>query len=254
MSWRKSKFLVLFPRFPGYRRRRCSHPMPETKADTPSLSDSGLHSAAPTPPPTTPEPQELPEDELVSGRLTIQISAARGLSLPQGICLPEPVQKMLDSQAATLAASVTPTTVSQQRAKSGHKSRDSVQRQQSWWLPYCILEFDVNEVPSIHCLLFQPFRPIADVPPPSRAGSYRPTWGKPRRTRLDVLGKFVRLSPYPASTAPAPVPVPVPALPPVPSPASATGLRLSPRLAEGSGAPFVSFYATRNQSMACDFL
>ena len=53
---------------------------------------------------------------------------------------------MIDSQAATLAASVTPTTVNQQRAKLGHKSRDSVQRQESWWLPYCILEFDVNEV------------------------------------------------------------------------------------------------------------
>ena len=53
---------------------------------------------------------------------------------------------MIDSQAATLAASVTPTTVNQQRAKLGHKSRDSMQRQESWWLPYCILEFDVNEV------------------------------------------------------------------------------------------------------------
>ena len=45
-----------------------------------------------------------------------------------------------------MAASVTPTTVNQRRAKLGHKSRDSVQRQESWWLPYCILEFDVNEV------------------------------------------------------------------------------------------------------------
>ncbi len=45
-----------------------------------------------------------------------------------------------------MAASVTPTTVNQQRAKLGHKSRDSMQRQESWWLPYCILEFDVNEV------------------------------------------------------------------------------------------------------------
>ena len=71
---------------------------------------------------------------------------------------------MIDSQVATLAASVTPTTVNQQRAKLGHKSRDSVQRQQSWWLPYCILEFDLNEVrgtsslsPSI-TLLTLPYR------------------------------------------------------------------------------------------------
>ena len=56
---------------------------------------------------------------------------------------------MIDSQAATLAASVTPSTVNHQRAKLGHKSRDSVQRQQSWWLPYCILEFDLNEVRTV---------------------------------------------------------------------------------------------------------
>jgi len=155
MSWRKSKFFSSLPltTLTTIMLTQPSHSPAETKADTPSLSDSGLHSAAPTPPPTTPEPQELPDDEVISGRLTIQISAARGLSLPQDALLPDAVQKMVESQAATLAANVTPTTVNQQRAKLGHKSRDSVQRQQSWWLPYCILEFDVNEVHRRHHLL-----------------------------------------------------------------------------------------------------
>ena|SRR5258706_1883505 len=145
MSWRKSKFFYSLP-LTTTRLAQCSHSLAETKADPTALSDSSLHSAAPTPPPTTPEPQELPDDEPISGRLTIQISAARGLSLPQDALLPDAVQKMIDSQAATLAASVTPSTVNHQRARLGHKSRDSVQRQQSWWLPYCILEFDLNEV------------------------------------------------------------------------------------------------------------
>ena len=148
MSWRKSKFFYSLP-FTMTRPAQCSHPPAETKGDTTALTDSGLQSAAPTPPPTTPEPQELPDDEPISGRLTIQISAARGLSLPQDASLPDAVQKMIDSQAATLAASITPSTVNHQRAKLGHKSRDSVQRQQSWWLPYCILEFDLNEVRTV---------------------------------------------------------------------------------------------------------
>ena len=86
-----------------------------------------------------------------------------------------------------MAAGVTPTTVNQQRAKLGHKSRDSVQRQQSWWLPYCILEFDLNEVRGTSSPLSSPCSLFL-------AGSHRPTRRKPRRTSLDVLGKFVRLS------------------------------------------------------------
>ena len=31
-------------------------------------------------------------------------------------------------------------------ASPGHRSRDSVQRKQLWWLPYVVLEFDKNEV------------------------------------------------------------------------------------------------------------
>lgn len=53
---------------------------------------------------------------------------------------------MVNSEQAQLAASVTASSVSSQRAKPGHRQRDSVQRENSWWLPYVILEFDVNEV------------------------------------------------------------------------------------------------------------
>jgi serum/glucocorticoid-regulated kinase 2 len=53
---------------------------------------------------------------------------------------------MVNSQQAQLAASITASSVSSQRAKPGHRQRDSVQRENSWWLPYVILEFDVNEV------------------------------------------------------------------------------------------------------------
>jgi hypothetical protein len=84
----------------------------------------------------------------------------------------------------------------------------------------------------IHCLLFSPFRPTADIQPPSRAGSHRPTRRDPY-CRLDVLGVFTS------------VPIPsqrrtrtharTPTRTPGRASASATGARLPPRLAEGFG-------------------
>jgi len=50
--------------------------------------------------------------------------------------LPEAVQEMVDLQAAVFAASVT--------TRLPISSTQS--RQQSWWLHYCTLEFDVSEV------------------------------------------------------------------------------------------------------------
>ncbi|CCA67867.1 probable Serine/threonine-protein kinase gad8 [Serendipita indica DSM 11827] len=99
-----------------------------------------------TNPPTTPEPPELAHDLPITGRLSIQVTAARDLSLPPNTKLPEAIAKMVNSQQAQLAASITASSISSQRAKPGHKPRDSVQREQSWWLPYALLEFDVNEV------------------------------------------------------------------------------------------------------------
>lgn len=116
---------------------------PETKA---AAAESAKSEASSTNPPTTPEPTELPDELPITGRLSIQVTAAKGLSLPPGTKIPPAVEAMVNSQQAQLAASVTASSISSQRAKPGHRPRDSVQREQSWWLPYVILEFDVNEV------------------------------------------------------------------------------------------------------------
>ncbi|KAK2465353.1 hypothetical protein APHAL10511_002707 [Amanita phalloides] len=80
-----------------------------------------------------------------SGLLAIRVLWAEGLSLPPSAALPPAVQNALSSQQAKLAASVSPSSVTQQRlAKRGN--RDSVQRAQCWWLPYLVMEYEVNQV------------------------------------------------------------------------------------------------------------
>ena len=64
-----------------------------------------------------------------SGVLVISVIAARGLSLPPGVSLPQSIQQALASRP------------------NGHsRVRESLQRKQMWWLPYIVLEFDKNEV------------------------------------------------------------------------------------------------------------
>ncbi|KAF8645144.1 hypothetical protein AX16_007972 [Volvariella volvacea WC 439] len=80
-----------------------------------------------------------------SGLLAIRVLWAEGLSLPAGVAVPAAVQTALNSQQAKVAASVSPSSVTQQRlAKKGN--RDSVQRAQCWWLPYLVMEYEVNQV------------------------------------------------------------------------------------------------------------
>ncbi|KAL5519852.1 YPK1 [Sanghuangporus baumii] len=81
-----------------------------------------------------------------SGMLAIRIMTAEGLGLPAGSAVPPAVQSALDSSEAKVAASVSPSSVNQQRLAKGRTQRDSVQRTQCWWLPYLVLEFDVNQV------------------------------------------------------------------------------------------------------------
>ncbi|RXW24432.1 hypothetical protein EST38_g1404 [Candolleomyces aberdarensis] len=85
-----------------------------------------------------------------SGLLTIRVLWAEGLALPPGIPTPAVVQNALSSQQAKVAASVSPSSVHQQRlakkSKASKGSRDSVQRTQCWWLPYLVMEYEVNQV------------------------------------------------------------------------------------------------------------
>ncbi|THV00841.1 serine/threonine protein kinase [Dendrothele bispora CBS 962.96] len=83
-----------------------------------------------------------------SGLLAIRVLWAEGLSLPSGTTLPPAVQNALASQQAKVAASVSPSSVQQQRlAKTkGNRCRDSIQRTQCWWLPYIVMEYEVNQV------------------------------------------------------------------------------------------------------------
>ncbi|KAG8690203.1 AGC protein kinase Gad8 [Ceratobasidium sp. 423] len=98
-----------------------------------------------TPTPGNPDPESAPLAR--NGLLLINVLAARGLTLPAGVAMPPAIDKALNSQQAQIAASVTSSSVSQrQQQAKGHKTRDSMQRKQCWWLPYVVLEFDKNEV------------------------------------------------------------------------------------------------------------
>jgi len=119
------------------------------KEATSSNSKASLGaSPAPSSRSTTPTPGNPSPSGLVArnGLLLINVLAARGLTLPAGVSMPPAVEKALNSQQAQIAASVTSSSVSQRQQASRHKTRDSMQRKQCWWLPYVVLEFDKNEV------------------------------------------------------------------------------------------------------------
>ncbi|KAH9166061.1 AGC/Akt protein kinase [Lactarius sanguifluus] len=80
-----------------------------------------------------------------TGILSIRVLWAEGISVPQGTQVPAVVQAALSSQQAMVAASISPASVSQSRLAARGK-RDSVQRTQCWWLPYIVMEFEVNQI------------------------------------------------------------------------------------------------------------
>jgi len=102
--------------------------------------ESSPRSTTPTPgnPDGTPQPR--------SGLLTIRVTSAEGLAVPPGTSVPPAVQSALTSAEAKVAASVSPSSVTQQRLAKSKSNRESVQRVQCWWLPYMVMEFDVNQV------------------------------------------------------------------------------------------------------------
>jgi serum/glucocorticoid-regulated kinase 2 len=98
-----------------------------------------------------------------SGVLTIRVLWAEGLTVPPGTSVPPAVQAALTSQQAKVAASVSPSSVTQQRLAKSRGSRfvgcrspkllridiinrDSIQRTQCWWLPYLVIEYEVNQI------------------------------------------------------------------------------------------------------------
>jgi len=96
-----------------------------------------------TPRSTTPTPDNRPR----SGLLAVRVLWAEGLAVPSGTAVPAAVQAALNSQQAKVASSVSPSSVTQQRlATKTHGSRDSIQRTQCWWLPYLVMEYEVNQV------------------------------------------------------------------------------------------------------------
>ncbi|KAF9242535.1 kinase-like domain-containing protein [Melanogaster broomeanus] len=96
---------------------------------------------------TTPTPRN-PDGKPASrtGLLTIRVLWAEGLALPTGVAVPPSVQAALSTQQAKAAASVSPSSVMQRRVAKRHSAKDSIQRTQCWWLPYLVMEFEVNQV------------------------------------------------------------------------------------------------------------
>ncbi|KJA18018.1 hypothetical protein HYPSUDRAFT_45732 [Hypholoma sublateritium FD-334 SS-4] len=98
--------------------------------------------------PTPANPNAVEEKRTYrSGLLTIRVMGAEGLAVPTGTVVPPAVQSALTSQQAKVAASVSPSSINQQRLANRTKgSRDSVQRAQCWWLPYLVMEYEVNQI------------------------------------------------------------------------------------------------------------
>ena len=96
---------------------------------------------------TTPTPANPSGNpDACSGLLAIRVLWAEGLALPGGAGVPPAVQAALSSQQAKVAASVSPSSITQRRLANRRSNRDSVQRTQCWWLPYLVMEFEVNQV------------------------------------------------------------------------------------------------------------
>ncbi|KZT73916.1 Pkinase-domain-containing protein [Daedalea quercina L-15889] len=113
---------------------------PRSSANALSTNDDVARSTTPTP--GNPNGDSLSR----SGLLAIRVLWAEGLTIPSSQSLPRAVQAALSSQQAKLAASVSPSSVTQHRLANRRSNRDSVQRQQCWWLPYLVMEFEVNQV------------------------------------------------------------------------------------------------------------
>jgi serum/glucocorticoid-regulated kinase 2 len=113
-----------------------------SKPNAISLSIQDMDARSTTPTPRNPDGKP----QFRTGLLAIHVNRAEGLELPAGSNMPPAVQIALDSAQARAAESVSPSSVTQQRLAKGRGNRDSIQRTQCWWLPYLVMEFEVNQV------------------------------------------------------------------------------------------------------------
>ncbi|KAF1805550.1 kinase-like domain-containing protein [Mucor lusitanicus] len=115
-------------KLPGVRKNKEQAPTPSAPAVPAPLPPSSQQQPLRAPPSrnTTPSPSSSANsNEPKSGVLLIRVCEARGITPPSNITLP----------------------AQQQVATSNRNNRDSLTRkQQNWWLPYVVLEFDKNEV------------------------------------------------------------------------------------------------------------
>lgn len=97
---------------------------------------------------TTPTPRnpDGSRPQFRSGILAIHVNRAEGLELPSGVQTPPAVQTAMRSTQAQAALSVSPSSVTKQRLAKQRGHKDSVQRIGCWWLPYLVMEFEVNQI------------------------------------------------------------------------------------------------------------
>lgn len=114
-----------------------SHRQPPSSSGsiTPSSPAGSIHTNRQS----TPTPSQAQQG---SGTLTIRIIEAKGLTVPPGVTIPEEIQRAINQNPQV--GSLTVGSLTNGTAK--RSNRDSVQRKQSWWLPYLVLGFDKNEV------------------------------------------------------------------------------------------------------------
>ncbi|KAG0142883.1 hypothetical protein CROQUDRAFT_724875 [Cronartium quercuum f. sp. fusiforme G11] len=79
-----------------------------------------------------------------NGTLTIKIIQAKGLSIPIGIEIPNEIQRAIKDNPDV--GNLTVGSLNNQQQQQKRSNRESLQRKQSWWLPYLVLGFDKNEV------------------------------------------------------------------------------------------------------------
>ncbi|KAK1921600.1 kinase-like domain-containing protein [Papiliotrema laurentii] len=139
MSWKLGKKL----------KESSSSLLSSRHSNNPTPSGSGNGSRSTTPTPGNPNPEDVVKAAppvVRSGMLKIRVTAGKGFSLPQGVPVPEPIQRALQAHpTSSLSSSLS----SSPRVNLGTlptRNRDSLQRKQLWWLPYVVLEFDKNEV------------------------------------------------------------------------------------------------------------